>query len=138
MNFEEFREFAETKFNTDWTTTPIDWENAPDSAALTAAKGAKSPWVRFVIREGDGVLQTIGSPSRLDRYAGALIISVFVAQLTGTGTARTYADDIADIWRGYAGADCVKFRTPFMTVVGETDGWFQINVTVNFQNDKIN
>jgi len=138
MNFEEFREFTETRMNTEWLTTPIAFENTPDSTALISAKNAKSPWIRFVIRDGDGRLQTIGSNSRLDRYAGVLLISIFVAQQIGTKLAREHADSIAAIWRGYSGASCVSFGTPFINIIGETDGWFQINVTVNFQNDEIN
>lgn len=121
----------------EWSATPVAFENAPVFPALEAARDSKSPWVRFVIRDGDGSLQTVGSDSRLDRFAGVLITSVFVAQDTGTRQAASYADDISAIWKGYAGQSCVRFGTPSITVVGEANGWFQINVTVTFQNDEI-
>jgi len=136
MKFSEFRQFAESRIATEWTTTPIAFENAPDSDALIAAKNAKDAWVRFIIREGNGALQTIGAGSRLDRYSGALIMSVFVSQASGTRTAAVYADSLSDIWKGYSGQPCVRFGTPYFTVVGETDGWFQINVMVSFQNNE--
>ena len=136
MTFEEFRAFVEGKMQTDWTATPIEFENVNDSAALTTAKNNKSPWIRFVIRSGDGNLQTIGSNSRLDRFAGNLIAQIFVAQKTGTAIARGYADDIADIWRGYAGQPCVQFYTPFSNEIGDNEGWFQINVNIPFLNDE--
>lgn len=137
MNFEEFREFTETKFDADWTLTPVEWENVPESDALLAAKEAKTPWVRFTIRDGDGDRQTIGSSSRLNRYVGALIVQVFVAQKTGTATARTYAGLIAAIWDGYAGEPCLEFGPASITVAGETEGWFQFNVTTPFKNDDL-
>ena len=137
MNFEEFRAFAEEKFDTDWTATPVEWENVSESDALIAVKNAKTPWVRFTIRDGDGNRQTIGSDSRLNRYAGSLIIQIFVAQKTGTASARTYAAIIAAIWDGYAGEPCLEFGPADITVVGETEGWFQFNVTVPFLNDDL-
>lgn len=137
MNFEEFRAFAEEKFDTDWTVTPVEWENVPESDALIAAKEVKNPWVRFTIRDGDGNRQTVGSINRFNRYAGVLIIQVFVAQKTGTATARTYAGLIAEIWDGYSGEPCLEFGPAAITVVGETEGWFQFNVTISFLNDDL-
>ena len=137
MNFEEFRVFAETKFDTDWTASPIDWENVTESAALVAAKNAKSPWVRFVIRDGDGARMTIGAPSRVNRYAGVLIIQIFVAQNTRTATARGYADAAAAIWDSYAGEPDLEFGPASVTTVGENGGWFQVNATTPFKNDEL-
>lgn len=137
MNFEEFRTFAETKFQTDWAATPVEWENFPESAALTAAKNAKSPWVRFVIRDGSGARKTVGADSRVNRFAGSLIHQIFVAQKTGTAVARDYADAIAGIWDGFSGESDLEFRTPVITNVGDNSGWFQLNVEIGFLNDEI-
>jgi hypothetical protein len=109
----------------------------PESDALVTAKNVKNPWVRFTIRDGDGRRQTIGATSRLNRYVGVLIIQVFVAQKTGTATARTYAGLIAGIWDGYAGEPCLEFGPATVTVVGDTGGWFQFNVTIPFLNDDL-
>ena len=136
MTFEEFRDFAETKFGTDWTSTPIEFENIPESTALVSAKESKSPWVRFTIRDGDGQRKTIGSDSPVNRYVGVIIVQIFVAQKTGTATARGYADDVAADWNGFT-QPCLEFRTPSIAVPGEIGGWFQINVSIPFQNDEI-
>lgn len=137
MTFKEFRIFAEVKMAADWLTTPIEFENLSESIALTAAKNNKTPWVRFLIRDGDGNLVTIGSGSRLDRYVGVLIIQIFVAQKTGTSTAAGYADTISNIWKGFNGQPCLQFFTPSINIVGENQGWSQINVNVTFQNDEL-
>ena len=136
MNFEEFRAFAESKMETDFTSIPIEFENLTESAALVAAKNAKTPWSRFVIRDGDGNLITIGSDVRLDRFAGVMIAQVFVIQGSGTKAARGYADDISAIWKGFSGEPCLQFFTPAISVIGETSGWFQININIPFQNDE--
>lgn len=136
MTFDEFRAFAETKIQTDWTATPIEFENATESDALKAAKDSKTPWIRFTIRDGGGELITVGSDSRLDRFVGLLIIQIFVAQKTGTGQARRYADQLSGFWKGYAGQPCVQILTPSINVIGENEGWFQINVNIPFQNDE--
>lgn len=138
MNFEEFRSFIEGRMQTEWTQTPIEFENVSESTALITAKDAKSPWVRVTIREGNGQLMTIGSDSRRDRYAGNIIIQIFIAQKIGTKTARDLADDIVSLWRGYTAQPCVQIWTPFITTVGDLNGWFQINVNIPFLNDEIN
>ena len=97
----------------------------------------KKPWVRFIIREGNGVLQTIGSPSRCDRYAGVMIVQIFVAQKTGTGIPRGYADSISNIWKGFEGEPDVQFLTPSISIIGDLQGWFQINVNIPFSNDEL-
>ena len=136
MTFDEFRAYVEARMASEWSTTPISFENVTDSAALKAAKDSKSPWVRFVIREGDGALDTIGSDSRLERHAGIVFVSIFVAQGDGTETARSYAKDIAAIFRGYFAEPCVHFRTPYVNVVGAADGWFQLNLLIPFENNE--
>lgn len=136
MTFDEFREYAETRIAAEWATTPISFENVTDSTVLKAAKDSKAPWVRFTIREGDGVLDTIGSNSRLERHAGVIFVSIFVAQGSGTETARGYARDIAAIFRGYFAEPCVHFRTPYVNVVGAADGWFQLNLLIPFENNE--
>ncbi len=137
MNFEEFRSFAESKINIDWTQTLIEFENVPESTALTTAKNNKTPWIRFIIRDGEGKRQTIGSNNPLFRYVGNIIVQIFVAQNTGTKTARELADAMTDIWRGYTGEPCLEFRTSNISVIGETEGWFQINVSIPFKNDEL-
>lgn len=136
MNFSEFRTYAETRMAAQWTATPVSFENTADSTSIRAAKDSKTPWVRFVIREGTGALDSIGAPSRLERQTGVLIASIFVAQGTGTQTPRTYADDVAAIWRGFFDEPCVHFLTPYVNVVGAADGWYQLNVLIPYQNNE--
>ena len=129
---------------TDWSLTPIEYENVTESAALLAAKDAKESWIRVTIRDGDGQLTTIGSDSRRDRYVGVIIIQIFIPQKspastskTGTSAGRILAVAISDIWNGYTGQPCLQIRTPSMNTIGELSGWFQINVNIPFQNDEI-
>ena len=137
MTFNEFRSFVEGKMETDWTVTPIEFQNVSESAALIAAKDAKTPWIRLTIVNGDGSQITIGSPSKCDRYAGNIIVQIFTGQKIGTKTGLVLADSVSVIWNGFTGEADVEIRTPSMNVIGELQGWFQINVTIPFLNDEI-
>jgi len=136
MTFEEFQIFAEDKMATDWTTTPIQFENRTDSVALVTAKNAKNPWVRFTILDGDGQRQSIGSNSPIHRYAGVMIAQIFVKQTIGTKLINQYADSISAIWKDYSGQPDVEVRTPSVEKIGDDKGWFQKNVNIPFQNDE--
>ena len=136
MNFEDIRSLIESKMATDWTTTPIEFENVEDSAALLAAKAANTPWIRVTIREGAASLISMAPASSCYRYPAVLFVQIFVKQGTGTATSRIYASAISDIWRGYF-TNNVEFKTPSGDVVGELNGWFQFNVEVPFMWDDL-
>ncbi len=135
LDFEDIRELVETKIETDWVTTPIEFENVPESTALIAAKESGLPWIRFILRNGTGSLISLAT-SKLYRTQALIMISVFTKQKTGTALNHTHASDLADIWRGFFVPN-ISFRTPSEDTIGESGEWFQINLNVPFQWDNI-
>lgn len=81
----------------EWTTTPLAWENV----AFNAASQAPYVMVQMVGRIWDQA--SIGAGDRLQnrwREEGDLLLSVIVPTGTGSLTARTHAEALANIFRG--------------------------------------
>jgi len=132
MSWADERRAIETLFGTAWgTTTPVQYDNVEFRQPTTA-------WARFTILDGQGQQISLGSTA-YHRWAGVVVVSIFVPAQTGTATARGYADTAAEALRrvvtSYGSSGTIEFGTPYMERVGgetETD-WFQINVTCPFR-----
>ena len=151
-NWVDERQAIESYFSTNWgTTTPLKFENTPFIQPGTQNRTRQS-WVALFIRETMGGRASIGTPS-LHRYVGTIIVQVFTDLNIGTKTARDLASQVADLWRdvtitgvgttngiiAIGGHHDGAFNTePHIAVVGDdTNGWFQMNVTVRYRRDDI-
>jgi hypothetical protein len=129
MSFEATRVAIESRVQTNWTTTPIKFENVP-------FKETKDAYVALFILEGEGQQVSLGTPATR-RWPGVIIIQVFVPEDSGTKLAKTYADALAAIFdrvqfsSGNSGT--ISCRIPSVETVGAKDGWHQTNVTVPFK-----
>lgn len=132
MSFRDAAQAIESRLQTNWTATPIQFENVP-----LAEPGAA--YVALFIRDGEGVQISLGTPA-LRRWPGIIILQVFVPERTGTRKAREYADALATIFdraqfsSGASGV--ISCHTPSIDTVGTRDGWCQVNVTVPFQRNR--
>lgn len=132
MSFEDARKAIESRLHTNWTTTPIKFENVP-------MKETADPYVAVFILEGDGEQISLGTPA-LRRWTGVIVLQVFVPADTGTKDAKTYADSLAALFdraqfsTGNSGT--IRCRIPSIETVGDKHGWHQINVTVPFIRDR--
>lgn len=61
---------------------------------------------------------------------GEVVVQVFVPSGSGDGTAATLADAIGTLFSAYAsgGVQCHEPSAP--VVVGDMDGWYQINAII--------
>ena len=116
------QQILEAKMAT-WTTAPICWPNTKQLTALNA------PWVRFNIIPFARTWPT--TPSGTKRIMdGEIVVQVFTPSGSGSGTARTLADAIGALFNKYAsgGVQCHEPKAP--VVVGDVDGWYQINAII--------
>ena len=106
-----------------WTTTQICWPNTPPLTALN------TPWVRFTVIPFSRTWPTVpaGTKRVMD---GEIVVQVFVPSGSGDGAAATLADSIGTLFSGYAsgGVQCHEPSAP--VVVGDMDGWYQINAKI--------
>lgn len=124
MTYEAERESIESRMAANWTTTDIKYENVD----YTPTSG--SYWVELIIQPGREQGISLPSPV-LYRHPGVISINIYGPLNVGTKTIKGYADTIANIFRGqsFDGVNCFE---AWLTRVGEVDGWFVYNVTVEF------
>ena len=132
MSWANERQAIESRLAAAWTTTPIRYENVPFAQQTT-------PYVALFILDGQGDQISLGTPA-LRRWVGIIVVQVFVPQDTGTQLARSYADTIGAVFDraqfSSGSSGMIRCRIPSVTVVGITNGWSQLNVTIPFIRDK--
>lgn len=132
MGWSSERKAIEARFSTNWTTTPIRYENVPFVETRT-------PYVALFIRNGDRNQITLGSNPTI-RSVSLIIVQIFVPADHGNVLAKTYADTIAAIFdRAQFTTDdsnLISCQTASAESVGQAEGWFQVNVTVPYTRDE--
>jgi hypothetical protein len=122
----------ESRFNANWSTTVISWQNVDDPAIPPA----NTAWVEFSVLHGGSNNIGFGAEAQLHRLAGIIDIGIFVPKGTGLRTAVMYADTIAAIFRDWedetSGIVC---RSPYINVVGQSGEYEQVTVTIPFGRD---
>ena len=90
-------------------------------------------WCRVTFSGGSSDQTSIGSIARFERD-GIFTIQVFVGQATGSNTGLDLAESIGDLYEKQTGDKPVYYESPNVAVVGiDPAGWFQHNVTVNYE-----
>lgn len=131
--FDAIRTFLDgTGGNGSWTTTPIRWENEP-----------YDPTAAFVDVEMTGTAygqESIGAVTQAaNRWdeEGVLWLHVLVPINTGGSLARTYAKELADLFRGRLLLnDSLEFRDAFIGrgQTGFEDGaFYRVSVYINWR-----
>ena len=114
---------------------PVQYENVPDSPSVESAKTGNNSWVRIAVREGAGSTISCGG-SILRRYPGMVIVSLFYPKEAGTSSMRQKSSHIANILLT-ASITSTYVRTPIFEIIGDTEDWFQGNLTVPFEADQV-
>ena len=101
MGFAAIQKAIENRLNTQWTTTPVQWENVPFT------RPANGAWVRCHVLFGDADpgIGTSGS----DRQFGNVFVSIFVPVNTYNQTITTYVDSIRSIFNRSTSLSGVTF-----------------------------
>lgn len=129
MSFENECALIETRFASSWATaTPIDWDNVPYRPVAGAS------FVRIRVINGFSTQASIGY-SALFRSDGIISIGIFTPQNVGRKAADDYADRACAVFRRWSSSG-LTCRAPYVTRVGEDDGWFHVNVTVPYFRDE--
>ena len=132
MGWASERKAIESRFSTNWTTTPIKYEDVPFPET-------KAAYVEIVIRNGNRSQVTLGVDPTI-RSISIIGVNIFVPKNTGTETPKTYADSIATIFDRVQfttdDGDLISCQTASAEAVGQSDGWCQFNVTVPYTRDE--
>lgn len=131
MTFQTERESLEEFFVNNYTLpagVERYFENVPDVRDA-------SPHIVMSVRSGDQNEGSFGTENVLFRNEGFVVFEVYGSLNEGTGEALGIVDGIAAIWRKQRiGGIMIKGLT--VNRIGERNGWYQINLLVNFQRDE--
>ena len=126
----------ESRLATGWgTTTPIRYwsSGVPFDVPATA-------YIALQIEEFDAQQITLGGGTQTHRYFGIITIQVLVPERQGAKAAAGYCDTLDDLFRraqfSQGNSGLITCRTPQMRVIGVRDGWFQMNLSIEYQRDK--
>jgi len=127
-NFDTIRTDIEAYLVANWATTTIQFSNAKFTTPA-------AEWVRCQVVFGDTSQVSMGS-SQDHRTELLVVLSLFGKNNSGTGQLLTYADTLTDLFVN-KDIGVVKTRSPSINVIGEVDGFYQINLVVPAYSDKV-
>jgi hypothetical protein len=129
MSYEDASAAIEARLSSSWgSTTAVKWPNVK----FEPTPG--TPFIELDIAWSDSRQASIES-TPLHRAVGIISINVYTALNIGSKTAEDYADTLAGYYRAaqFSGITC---RSPVVRTIGEMDGWWVVNMSVEFQYDK--
>lgn len=113
----------EEYFLTNWTYTPIEFENGEVDRS--------GDWVRLTIQNGDAFQASMGDNPAF-RHIGVVFVSIFTATDEGSGRALELAD-LADLLFRNLVITNLRFKVPQIRKVHNSESEkFQINVSTEF------
>lgn len=137
MSFATVTNALNATFNTAWASaTPIAWPNVEFTKP-----NPQSAWVRVVV-DGNVAGQAAFGDGVLHRTSGLVFIQVFVPDNDGPNEANTLSQSAADALQ-YKRIEYVSGGRPIRTwgavirSIGNSDGWYQVNVTIPFDYDEV-
>jgi len=128
MSFDLIREKVFARLAANYTDTGIAYENKEFDPVSGAA------WIRATIQEADSSVAGLGS-TNLYRNPGIISIQVFTKLGGGTKEGNDIAESIVSIFNG-ATFDGINCRASSIDRVGESEGWYQLNVTTPYYWDR--
>ena len=131
MSFKTAQNAITAHFASGWATT-IAYDNVEYTPPNPPAA-----WVRITVQPGLGESASLGAT--LERQYGDIFVQVFTPENTGTATAADTAQNAADRLRfkriARTGDRDVRTFAASIKRIGNSDGWYQINVTIPFEYD---
>jgi len=136
VSFEDERHAIEKRFEANYSSTDVKYENVPFTQPDNGS------WVALVILSGDGQNGSIGTgmSSRLERFSGIIQVDIYTVEDGGTKSARDLADIIAAIFDNvqfnHGSSGTITTRVPSFSTLGVKEGWHHSVVSVAYQRTK--
>lgn len=135
-HWEDAQIAIEKRFNDGWTTTTKHFWSS--GVPFVAPSGA---YVAIQIEEFSGEQASLGQSPVLHRYLGIITLQVFVPERTGSNLANQYCDTLDTLFRraqfSLNNSGTITCRTPTKRTVGTKAGWYQVNLVIPYQRDKV-
>lgn len=118
----------ETHFDTNWTETPIVYQNV--------AYNEVSEFIRLTVLSSDRSQCTMGCNTNLYRTTGVLVIQIFCPLNMGTKRILTIVDLLVTLLQSNV-IGSAKFKTPYISFQGSSDVFYQVNLSCPYYTDNI-
>lgn len=133
-SYEAIRKALATYFETNWTPrTPIAWPNE----SFTPSAGIAC--VRFTVLFSDTSRALItGSREKGTMIRGLIVLQVFTPSGAGDSEISSLLDAASDLLKERR-VEVTQGKAPLITkvpepqIVGDSNGWFQVNLTTSFE-----
>lgn len=134
-HWDDARIAIESRINSNWTTTPVRyWSSGVPFDVPSSAH------IAVQIEEFSASQITLGDTPQTHRYFGVLTIQVFVPERQGAKAAAGYCDTLDDLFRraqfSSGNSGVITCRTPQARTIGVKNGWYQVNLIIEFHRDK--
>lgn len=133
MSYEQKRKDIQKFFADNFTgvaTDKIAWDNVSFDIPKQ-----EEPWVRLSIQNNISDYVSTG-PNRRTRRKGLVFVQIFVPENSETLISSQLCDDVVDIFETKL-LNGVVFFSPNVREIGNSDGWYQVNISVDFYFDDI-
>ena len=120
-------------FNTSWAgaTTVVWGDNDPQDTP-------SGSWVRFNINHNDGRQASMGAPAaNMFRQIGIITVQIFTAEGDSGVAARDLADSVLEIYHGARDSGIEYYNATAREIGNDGNGFYQVNVLVEFKYDNI-
>lgn len=140
MTYEQARDEMLSVFRTAWQAAqPIAPVQYPNVGQALAPPKTQGPWARVVVAHATGGQRTLAGEAGTRRFGrvGILTAQIFAPVGGGTDLAYNLAQLVVDAYEGQSTPGGAWFRNTRVNEVGVSDGWFQLNVLVDFDYDQV-
>jgi hypothetical protein len=129
MSYEQEIRDIEERFDTLWSS-----EDGDRTFSNRSYTPKDRPWVRVTVKHNEAPRITLSQ--KWYRHTGIIFNQIFVEANKGEKAAMCLVDKISAIWRGqrFGGIQC---QAVTVTNVGESNGWYQVNVSCPFYRDEL-
>lgn len=121
------RSTVEGRIQANWTTTPVDYDNARFTVPATA-------WIKVIIAENNSKQAELGGNVKRRRALGVIYADVYAPVGRGGNEARVLADSFAALFRDFKSAN-LTCDEPSVRTMGEKNGWYQMTVNIPYRYD---
>lgn len=138
MNMTEVRDLISQLFLENWkNAAPVYWQGVAEKKTPNVT----TAWARHIIKHGSSQQTTFGEKSaRRFTRTGIISIQIFTPITTkggGLGKAEELAELARDSYEGINTNTSLSFYGAQTVDVGPNNGWYQINVIINFTYDEV-
>ena len=129
MSFEGIRSAIAARMSSNWSTTPIAWENRDFTPPTSGG------WVELTVLGNTGQTRGINGDVGAVRDSGLIAINIYTPEGSGTATGRGYADTLAALFEHERFSGITTYAAT-LTTRGVVNGWHQLNLTIPYRSNR--